>query len=288
VVEIIELPQQDDAHQEQSRKCSNLEESSRFRSIFIGALELDINRRVQVGRGEPVLDLGNLGRAFALNNSIRPNEDQSFAIAAFDLGDLLGRHAGDELRQWNLTAWCRNAQPIQRLNAALAFRKTDANVDLVQRIVGAIAADQNAVGHELHSGANLADINPELAGLGAVDFQLILDAGQGTAVFNLAKAFHTIDKSANLTCDFHERGTIIRANGDLNVLADRWALFELLHFGANTWHVDKGGSDILLGDAAIIARFAVHQVDQDSANRVLRRRPDAIEVERPGPFAARG
>ena len=78
-----------------------------------------------------------------------------------------------------------NSDQIELLDVAILFRQTHDDVDFLGAVVGPVVAQVHAVGQHAHIAADQADIGVELCGLGAVDRQFPLDAGNLGAVLDV-------------------------------------------------------------------------------------------------------
>ena len=146
--------------------------------VFVRALEADFHVFGQSGIRDPCLGVFDLGGATALFYGVGAQANQAEPISAADARDARGRYAVHEIGERDLTLIGGDAQFVDGAYAARILWQSDADIHLVLCIVRPILADQNAIGDKLDSGANLGDVNAELARLGAVDFELLLNAGQ--------------------------------------------------------------------------------------------------------------
>ena len=68
-------------------------------------------------------------------------------------------------------------QPVDLGDVALVLRETDADVDLVRRVIGTVFADLDAGRDELYGRTDRRDVSSEPTGLLTVDREVPFDAG---------------------------------------------------------------------------------------------------------------
>ena len=83
---------------------------------------------------------------------------------------------------------CGNAQFAEPVQAAVVGGKAHADVEFLVGIVGPVGAQLDAVGHQLDDAADQRNVGAKLGGLGPVDLQAPLDAGQRPRVLGIDHA----------------------------------------------------------------------------------------------------
>ena len=200
VIEAVEQRQKHDRDQEQRQKRRLDQEGAGFILLFVRAFEF----HPHVGRyrllRDPAFQLRHLltgqqrfGHAIRFDRfgTLRPHIGthviDTMAIDPFDGVDLRRRHFLDEIADRDNALCGRDAQGVERVNAAIFGRIAHPDVDFVVGVIGSVFADQNAIGHKLHRGADGLRVGVEPARQFAVDVEVPLDAGQRAGIFHVAQ-----------------------------------------------------------------------------------------------------
>ena len=200
---------------------------------------------------------------------VRRHRHHALGVDAVDVADALRRHTLDEVADRHRAGRSLDPQFVDLTQAAPLFREANDNVDRLVSVGRAILRHLDAIGDELHRGADGVDVGAIFGGLRLVDLELPVDAGQRQTVVEIADCGHLREDAGDLLRRGRQLGGIERRELHLDRLAGRRA-------GAWRRHLDQDAGDVprLLADLVHDhvrrrPRLPVGELELDDADRVF-------------------
>src|SRR5258706_3680735 len=191
------------------------------------------------------------------------------AVHTLDRVGLLNRFQRHKIAdRYHLPIVRAHAQVVERAHAAFALWVTDANIDLVLRIVRTIFSEQDAIGDELDCRADCLRADAETVGDFPVDLDIPLDAGQGPGVLDVAQFRRRIHRTSDCVGDRDQLWKIVRRDIDHHVLADRRAILRFTHLHMHTGEIFSLPGDVVHNQVGLAAFAVVLQLDRDTSDIV--------------------